>query len=174
MEPGRVIGREGAEIWVAPVALEIMVALAIVPLPALGSSGAETTPGSVPMVIWPIVPWPAAEIVPPIVPVTLIVPMAPVLSVPPLVTELIVALAIVPLPALVSSGAETTPERVPMVIWPIVPWPAAEIVPPMVPVTLIVPMAPALIVLPLLTELLVALPIVPPPACASSRAESEP
>src|SRR3974390_1975994 len=106
-------------VWMLPVLREPldvtlpMVLLEIVPEPELPSSGAETLPERVPTLRSLMVPWPAAVMVPPMVPVKVMVWMLPVRRDPPDVTLAMVLLEIGPEPELPSSGAETLPERVP-------------------------------------------------------------
>src|SRR5579884_740646 len=112
-----------------------MVVLLIEPEPLVLSSGEEIVPETVTNEELLIVPCPAADMVPAIVPLTVTLLYVPVLMLPVDVTELIVVLLIEPEPLVLSSGEEIVPETVPNDELLIVPCPAADIVPAIVPLT---------------------------------------
>ena len=113
-----------AAIW--PVEATVTTdALVIVPDKGLASFSAVTAPLSVPMLMFVMVPWPAAVMAPAATP-TDMPEMAPVDTVPVGVMVSIVVLVIVPEPGFASSGAVNDPDSVPMLTPLVVPWPAGS------------------------------------------------
>jgi hypothetical protein len=108
-------------------------------------------------------------------PLTVIEPTAPELTLPVLLTDPVEMLVMEPEPALLSSGAEMVPLKVPPTeMLPIVPWPDTCTEPSRLPLVVIVPNDPVVTEPLLLTDPVEMLVIDPEPGLLSSGAEMVP